>query len=701
MKFLNENRLKKLLLGVCLGIISISLLNAQNSNPYSPKLHCISIDDDGGIRLTWGFSEHRENFYQYEYWCSTNGAPYSVVSFATNPNESLFVNGTANGMTDYYCYFVRQVNFDGTFYDSDTLCNRFNLSAVYYADGTVLLSWTSARYTALLPGDAAQYMIYKKNPGVPPTANWDNLVASVPTTTFSYRDTAMICDDTVRYKVQLAYTWQGGYCNNGSKIAKVRVKDMIAPKVPVLDSVSVVNGQIALGWEPSKSTDVGSYIIYTKNGSGIWVAVDTVYGRNNTYWTDPVNSPANGVYQYRIAAMDTCIHSSPMIELEQNNMLLNASIVDVCSGIVNLSWNPYSNMTNGLNHYQIWMARNGGAYSLVGQSSSNTYQCGGIQNQNHYDFKVKAVNSNGAIKASSNVFSLDINFDEKKDLCYITSVSVTNNTHIDIEIFTSGDTLPFNNMELYKSENDGVSFDLLTTLPYLSGQTLYHYTDAAVAPNERSYYYKAIIHGACSPNPTTSNIAHTILLRGETNDSYTNTLRWNNYEKWDGLIDRFTVLRKMEIDGMLIPVNDVMPNNIANIYSDDVSEMFNTGSLFQYQVTAYERSNRYGIAASSSSNIIVLQQTPATYMPNAFTPNSSRNNIFQPKNSFVPLSDYHFYIYDRYGSLVFFTNNPYEGWDGYAKNGKMVMPGVYVWRLKYSYDRDKFYDNAGTVVVFH
>jgi len=683
-------------------ICSISMLNGQNSHPKSPKLRCLGIEDNGAVKLSWGFPDDRTNFSRYEYWRATGSqtAPFILLSSSTDPTENLFVDGSADGMLNTYFYFVRQVLTTGDSFDSDTLHNQFNLFATYNGDGTVLLSWTPARST-LLPGDASQYVIYKKNPGEPSANNWVNEVGRTANYVLSYRDTAMICEDTIRYKVMLACSWSGGYCNNTSKVVKLLVKDMMAPKVPVLDSVSVVNGQIVLGWQPSRSTDAGSYIIYIKNTSGAWIAADTVFGRNNTYWIDPVNNPTSAVYHYRIAAMDTCVHSSPMIDLEQNNILLSITSKNECAGTVDFTWNSYSNMTGGLNYYQIWMSSNGGAYSLVGQSSNTTFHLNGLQNHNQYNFKVKALSSNNLIKASSNVISLDIEFEEKKDLCYITSVSVTDDTHIDIEILTGGDTIPFQNIELYKSEDEGVTFNLLTTLSYLSGQALYRYSDTKVSPDEKSYYYKAIVYGECSPVPTTSNIAHTILLQGETNESHVNTLKWNNYEIWDGAIDHYTVFRKGETDGIFIPVTDVAANATYNRYGDDVSDMFNFGSLFRYQITAYENSNQYGITASSTSNIIDLQQIPATYIPTAFTPNRSINNVFQPVNSFVPLSDYHFYIYDRWGSLVFFSNNPYEGWDGYAKNGKMAMEGVYVWRLRYTYDKDKLYDNVGTVTVIH
>jgi hypothetical protein len=55
-------------------------------------------------------------------------------------------------------------------------------------------------------------------------------------------------------------------------------QDIWPPDAPVLDSVSVdisnVNGDVFVGWEPSDSSDVEGYYIYTDStvgGSIIWV----------------------------------------------------------------------------------------------------------------------------------------------------------------------------------------------------------------------------------------------------------------------------------------------------------------------------------------------------------------------------------------------------------------------------------------------
>ena len=69
------------------------------------------------------------------------------------------------------------------------------------------------------------------------------------------------------------------------------------------------------------------------------------------------------------------------------------------------------------------------------------------------------------------------------------------------------------------------------------------------------------------------------------------------------------------------------------------------------------------------------------YVPSAFTPNKDGlNDIFRPLGTTIEKLDY-FRIYNRYGELIFETNNLSKGWDGTYK-GKDQKTDNYIWMLK-------------------
>lgn len=70
------------------------------------------------------------------------------------------------------------------------------------------------------------------------------------------------------------------------------------------------------------------------------------------------------------------------------------------------------------------------------------------------------------------------------------------------------------------------------------------------------------------------------------------------------------------------------------------------------------------------------------FIPNVFTPNGDGvNEYFQPQFR-EGISGLQVNIYDRWGKLVFQTNDPSAYWDGTFK-GKQVPEGVYFWRIQY------------------
>ncbi|MDQ3143094.1 MAG: PKD domain-containing protein [Bacteroidota bacterium] len=77
------------------------------------------------------------------------------------------------------------------------------------------------------------------------------------------------------------------------------------------------------------------------------------------------------------------------------------------------------------------------------------------------------------------------------------------------------------------------------------------------------------------------------------------------------------------------------------------------------------------------------------FMPNSFTPNSDgHNDEFKPVGQFFALEKFTLKIFDRWGGLVFQTNNPDLGWDGRFQNSSRDVPsGVYVYDLYYKVNR--------------
>lgn len=107
-------------------------------------------------------------------------------------------------------------------------------------------------------------------------------------------------------------------------------------------------------------------------------------------------------------------------------------------------------------------------------------------------------------------------------------------------------------------------------------------------------------------------------------------------------------------------------------------------------------SKRNGCVDTAIQIIDVVPQI-RYFLPNAFTPNSDNlNDEFGPKGFFEGIRNYDFTIWNRWGELVFRSNDPFEGWNGRMMNSGELLPGgVYVYVANFTGPRGQAYQLEG------
>jgi gliding motility-associated-like protein len=88
--------------------------------------------------------------------------------------------------------------------------------------------------------------------------------------------------------------------------------------------------------------------------------------------------------------------------------------------------------------------------------------------------------------------------------------------------------------------------------------------------------------------------------------------------------------------------------------------------------------NQSGNTDSVTHTVCIHGETNI-FMPNAFTPNGDGvNDIFYVYGTFIPENKFEMSIYDYWGSLVFYSDDPYRGWNGACLQcTDMVQQGYY------------------------
>ncbi|MBS1655041.1 MAG: gliding motility-associated C-terminal domain-containing protein, partial [Bacteroidetes bacterium] len=86
------------------------------------------------------------------------------------------------------------------------------------------------------------------------------------------------------------------------------------------------------------------------------------------------------------------------------------------------------------------------------------------------------------------------------------------------------------------------------------------------------------------------------------------------------------------------------------------------------------------------------------FVPSAFTPNNDGKNDLLKPFLFGNVKQYHFWLYNRWGQVVFETTDLSKGWDGKYK-GVTQDGNVFVWLCQYQFDGEDKKTERGTIVL--
>ncbi len=131
-----------------------------------------------------------------------------------------------------------------------------------------------------------------------------------------------------------------------------------------------------------------------------------------------------------------------------------------------------------------------------------------------------------------------------------------------------------------------------------------------------------------------------------------------------------------------LPLDVTIPNYYNSIRWSD-GDILSYTKRFELPGYYYVELKSQCLSLFKDFNLFYKDCNCYLYYPNAFTPNEDNiNECFAAKYE-CDFDYYHFYIYNRWGELIFHTNDPSACWDGTYKN-RVVPQGVYVWIVDYS-----------------
>lgn len=99
------------------------------------------------------------------------------------------------------------------------------------------------------------------------------------------------------------------------------------------------------------------------------------------------------------------------------------------------------------------------------------------------------------------------------------------------------------------------------------------------------------------------------------------------------------------------------------------------------------------------THTLTVEQHHRLFVPQAFTPNDDQiNDLFEVKGTGI--ESYHISVFNRWGTLVFQSDNIEDPWDG-TFNGAPVADGVYTYRIDVEPDYGDGYIKKGLINIYH
>jgi gliding motility-associated-like protein len=180
-----------------------------------------------------------------------------------------------------------------------------------------------------------------------------------------------------------------------------------------------------------------------------------------------------------------------------------------------------------------------------------------------------------------------------------------------------------------------------------------------------------------------------ILLTVSQNERNFNELVWTDYQGWSSGVDNYFI-EKYDDEGNLF---ETVPIQAGLFYYLDDQENDNR-QIITYKIRAVSLGTENWTVFS---NPIYTEQPVRVFFPSAFTPNGDGlNDEFIAKGKFI--RDLNMKIFNRWGELIFYSDNISEGWHG-DYLGNPAPEGSYVYRVEVTDYNNKTISLSGSFML--
>ncbi|MFY0675560.1 MAG: gliding motility-associated C-terminal domain-containing protein [Bacteroidia bacterium] len=291
-------------------------------------------------------------------------------------------------------------------------------------------------------------------------------------------------------------------------------------------------------------------------------------------------------------------------------------------------------------------------------------------------FRIRAVNICGVRGEVSDSFCSVLHVDKPPLRSELINVTVNEREHVELTWEPNFD-FDFNSYQIFRAIN-GEIFDYYAKV---TDPLQTSFTDSIINADSNYYEYYIETVDDCNDRSPISTKGASILLKGKI-QPFDNEVWWTDFFLWKP--ESFTITGVGKPSGLTFGQQF---DNLTFGYTHELDE--GNDGVWQYRL--YAENKELGI--TSYSNTLDLVQKPVVLIPTAFSPNDDNlNEDWTITADFV--GEYFLQVFNRWGQLVFETQDPNKFWDG-----KNALDGVYLYKLTYRDLTGRISFTTGTVQI--
>lgn len=476
-----------------------------------------------------------------------------------------------------------------------------------------------------------------------------------------------------------------------------------------IDSLTVNDqNQISVSWTLETTVENGYVEIHRNLDDQIFDIIQLLPLESGTFIDNSIDADTRS-YSYYVVPYDENDNQIVPTNRIHTTIFLEEPQVDVCAKTINLNWDNY--VVSSFNSYPdpfdtpfdstvVMLSYSGNNYEmLLNNPFDENIATIPIENPGEYCVKIRSYDPGSDLSSTSNSRCFQVNLPPAPADIKTRKVSLTRDesaVEIDYEITGIAESNTFFLQRLDVQEN---IFETIDSVKPSGNQPVISFLDQNSRAREQSETYKCIVTDSCRNVVWETSPVSTIYLKAINDEPGRVSLEWNLYDGWESWQENVSQYNVYFRDGNSQEMTFLNIVEATTKFFTHFSDA--TAGETYYRVEALkEISSENTSEISALSNLALVSYEPEVFIPNAINPTSNIeiNRRFQPVfTNFTP-GNYQLSIFNRWGELVFQSDDITQGWNG-RRNSDLLSSGVYFYVLSFTDNSGKNHEKKGEILL--